>query len=298
MVLLLVAALAIPLGLDLYMPVPEDNPITTEKLELGRRLFSDRRLSRDQSVACTSCHDPAAAFSTAQAIPSGVFGRRGTRNAPALINRAWGQSFFWDGRITTLEEQVLQPIQDPNEMDLSIDEASRRVGVPVTDMSHALATYVRSIISGNAAYDRFVNGDHLALSIEAQTGLQVFRGKGNCSACHSGPNFTDEKFHDTGIAWEAAGTMGLFLDEGRGGITGRPEDFGAFKTPTLREVEHTAPYMHDGSLTSLDAVVEYYDRGGRRHALLDPEIRPLGLTLAEKHDLVAFLRSLSGEVTR
>ena len=165
-------------------------------------------------------------------------------------------------------------------------------------VSRALATYVRSIMSGNAPYDRFVNGDRVALSAEAQVGLQLFRGKANCSACHIAPNFTDEKLHDTGIAWKAAGATGSFLDEGRGAITGRHEDLGAFKTPTLREVERSAPYMHHGSLASLDEVVEYYDRGGNRHALLDPELRPLGLTLSEKHALVAFLKSLSGEVTR
>ncbi|MDQ3348864.1 MAG: cytochrome-c peroxidase [Acidobacteriota bacterium] len=298
MVRVLIAVLVIPLGLDLYVPVPEENLITLEKIDLGRRLFHDRRLSRDQSVACVSCHDPDRAFSTAEAVTPGVFGRRGKRNAPALINRAWGRSFFWDARVGTLEEQVLQPIEDSKEMDLSIDEASRRVGVAVPDMSRALATYIRSIMSGNAPYDRFVNGDRTALSAEAQIGLQVFRGKGNCSACHVGPNFTDEKLHNTGIAWAAAGTTGSFLDEGRGTITGRPEDRGAFKTPTLREIERSAPYMHDGSFASLHEVVDYYDRGGNRHALLNPEVRPIGLTTSEKHALIAFLRSLSGNITR
>jgi cytochrome c peroxidase len=298
MLRVLIAALVIPLGLDLYIPVPEENPITIEKIDLGRRLFNDRRLSREQSVACVSCHDPDRAFSTPEAVRPGVSGRRGTRNAPALINRAWGRSFFWDGRVATLEEQVLRPIEDPNEMDLPIDEASRRVGIAVPDMSRALATYVRSIMSGNAPYDRFVNGDRTALSAEAQIGLQVFRGKGNCSACHIAPNFTDERFHNTGIARAAAGATGSFLDEGRGAITRRPEDRGAFKTPTLREVEHSAPYMHDGSFASLDEVVDYYDRGGNQHALLDPEVRAIGLTISEKHALIAFLRSLSGNLTR
>jgi cytochrome c peroxidase len=299
MLRLLAAVLVIPLGLDLYVPVPEDNPITSEKIALGRRLFNDRRLSRDQSVACASCHDPDRAFSTAEAVTPGVFGRRGRRNAPALINRAWGRSFFWDARVATLEEQVLHPIHDANEMDLPIAEASRRVGVAVPELSRALATYIRSIMSGDAPYDRFVNGDRSALSADAQIGLRLFRGKGNCSACHIAPNFTDEKLHNTGIAWAAAaGGTGAFLDEGRGAITGRPEDRGAFKTPTLRDIDRSAPYMHDGSFASLDEVVDYYNRGGNRHARLDPDVRPIGLSAPEKRALIAFLRSLSGHITR
>src|SRR5262252_8359082 len=140
--LLLAAVLVIPLGLDLYMPVPEDNPLTVEKIELGRRLFNDRRLSRDNSVSCASCHDPQRGFSTAQPIAIGVFGRQGRRNAPALINRGYGRSFFWDGRATSLEEQVLKPIQDPNEMDLSLEEASTRVKLDASTIARALASYV------------------------------------------------------------------------------------------------------------------------------------------------------------
>ncbi len=302
MIRILIVALVIPLGLDLYMPVPEDNPITAEKIELGRRLFNDSRLSRDGTVSCSSCHNPDHAFATPRAISPGVFGRRGRRNAPALVNRGWGRSFSWDGRVSTLEEQVLKPIEDPNEMDLLIDEASARVGVTREDMSRAMATYLRSIMSGNTPYDRHINGDRTALSADAQAGLKLFRGKGGCTACHVGPTFTDEKFHNTGIAWgRPPGEPGVaesFRDEGRAGVTGRAGDRGAFKTPTLREIEHSAPYMHDGSLASLDEVIDYYDRGGNRHALLDQELRPIGLTASEKHALVAFLRSLSGTVTK
>ena len=294
MLRVVIVALAIPLGLDLYLPVPEDNPITAGKIELGRRLFNDRRLSRDQSIACASCHQADRAFSTPAAVNRGVFGRQGTRNAPALINRGWGRSFFWDGRANTLEEQVVQPIQDPNEMGLPIEEAAARVSLSSWDISRALATYLRSVMSGDAPYDRYVAGERAALSVDARLGLEVFRGKGKCSACHSGPNLTDEQMHNTGVAWMS----GSFADEGRGAISGRPEDRGAFKTPTLREVARSSPYMHDGSLASLDAVVEYYDRGGNRHALLDPEIRPLGLSADEKGGLVAFLRALSGRVTK
>ena len=180
--------LAIPLGLDLYMPVPEDNPITDEKIELGRRLFNDRRLSRDRSIACASCHDPERAFSDGRPVAIGVYGRLGRRSAPALINRGYGRAFFWDGRAASLEEQVLKPIQDPNEMDMTLSEVGARVGVAEAELSRALASYVRSILSGECAFDRFVNGDRTALTTEQQAGLQLFRGKGNCTACHVGPH--------------------------------------------------------------------------------------------------------------
>ena len=155
--------LSIPLGLDLYLPVPEDNPMTSEKVELGRRLFNDRRLSRDRSIACVSCHDPERAFSDARSVAIGISGRVGRRSAPALINRGYGRAFFWDGRATTLEDQVLQPIQDPNEMDMTLPDVSARIGLTTEQISQALASYVRSILSGDAPYDRFVNGDRAAL---------------------------------------------------------------------------------------------------------------------------------------
>ncbi len=281
-----------PLGLDLYMPVPEDNPMTAEKIELGRRLFNDRRLSRDGSIACASCHDAARAFSDERPIAIGVFGRKGRRNAPALINRGYGRAFFWDGRVRTLEEQVLKPIEDPNEMDLPVADAAGRVGLTPEDLSRALASYVRSILSGDSPYDRFVNGDRTALSPEQQAGLQIFRGTGNCTACHVGPNFTDERLHNTGVAWrQATGSgqaTGYFADPGAGN--------GTFKTPTLREAARTAPYMHDGSLATLEDVVEFYDGGGRKNPQIDPEIRPLRLAVEEKRALAGFLNSLSGTI--
>jgi cytochrome c peroxidase len=284
MVIILALMLAIPLGLDLYMPVPEDNPITPSKLELGRKLFHDRRLSRSGNVACASCHDPQHAFSDSRPLAVGVFGRVGRRHAPALINRGYGRSFFWDGRIATLEEQVLKPIQDPNEMDLSLDEASSRVVLSVPAISHALATYVRSILSGDSPYDRFINGDRRSLTDEQQRGMQIFRGQGNCTACHVGPTFSDERFHNTGVAWQ----NDRLQDEGRA--------HGAFKTPTLREVALTAPYMHDGSLAHLTDVVNFYSDGGRNNPSLDPDIRPLRLTDEEKRALIRFLEALSGTI--
>jgi cytochrome c peroxidase len=285
MLLLLAAAITIPLGLDLYLPAPEENPMIAENIELGRRLFFDRRLSRDSTISCSSCHDPERAFSDDKPVAIGIFGRRGKRNSPALINRGYGRLFFWDGRISSLEEQVLKPIQDPNEMDLTLDEAASRVDLDQTTISRALASYVRSLLSGDSPLDRFLNGDRSALNAKQQQGLQIFRGKGGCTACHVGPNFSDERLHNTGVAWR----------------DGKLADIGArqgeFKTPTLREIARTAPYMHDGSMATLEQVIDYYDRGGNPNPALDPELRPLRLSAAEKQDLIAFLSSLNGEKT-
>jgi cytochrome c peroxidase len=296
--MLAASAVSIPLGLDLYIPIPESNPLTAEKIALGRRLFNDRRLSRDRTVACASCHVLARAFSDGRVVAIGVSGRTGRRNVPALLNRAYGRAFFWDGRSSTLEEQVLRPIEDPNEMDLPSDEAAARVGLDRMTMAHALASYVRSILAGDSRYDRFLSGDRSALTRDEAAGLAVFRGKGNCIACHIGPTLSDEQFHNTGVAWRSEGdsTAVQLLDEGRAAVTHREADRGAFKTPTLRDVARTAPYMHDGSLPSLEAVVDFYSEGGRANPFLDTEIRTRHFTLDEKRALVAFLRSLSGAI--
>ncbi len=294
----------VPLGLDLYMAVPEDNPLTAEKVALGRHLFFDPTLSRNGRLSCASCHDPARGFTSGKAVSVGVFGRRGTRNVPTIINRAYGKAFFWDGRISSLEVQVLKPIQDPNEMDMTLETLVARLKrddgyreafskvfgreISGDDLGKALASFVRTLLSGDSPYDRYVNGESEALSSAAREGLRLFRGKGNCTACHVGPNFSDERFHNTGVAWR----NGRLLDQGRFAVTGRDEDQGAFKTPTLREVVHTAPYMHDGSLKTLREVVEFYNRGGSRNPHLDPELRPLNLTAAEQQALISFLKSL------
>jgi cytochrome c peroxidase len=291
---LLALMLAIPLGLDLYMPVPDDNRITEEKIELGRRLFNDRRLSRDRTIACASCHDPKRAFSDGRPVAIGVRGQLGRRSAPTLVNRGYGRAFFWDGRAATLEEQVRQPIQDPGEMDMTLTEVSSRVRVGEVEIVQALATYVRSILSGDAPFDRFVNGDRTALTAEQRAGLRIFRSQGNCTACHVGPTFSDERFHNTGVAWRD----GRLQDEGRGAVTLRDVERGAFKTPTLREIARTAPYMHDGSLQTLDEVIDFYDRGGNPNPGLDEEVRPLKLTSDEKRALASFLRALNGTVSR
>jgi len=281
-----------PLGLDAFMPVPADNQLTAEKIAQGRKLFSDTRLSRSQTVACSTCHDAQQAFTDGRNVAEGVFGRHGKRNAPTLVNRGYGTAQFWDGRAKSLEEQVLKPIQDPTEMDMTLAEVTARLGIGERIVAEALASYVRTIRSGNSPVDRYLTRGQ-GLTAEEQLGLSVFRVKGNCVACHVGPNFSDERFHNTGIAWRD----GKYSDEGRSAVTGRAEDRGAFKTPTLREVARTAPYMHDGSIRTLEEVIEHYDRGGTPNPQLDPEIRPLQLSPDEKRALAAFLRALSGEVT-
>jgi cytochrome c peroxidase len=298
----------VPVGLDAFMPVPESNPLTASKVALGRRLFFDVRLSADCTLSCGSCHDPAKAFTDGRRVSVGVAGRIGTRNAPALLNRGYGAAFFWDGRASSLEQQVLGPIEHPDELASSVATVVERLRQDATyatsfrsvfkrdinrdDLARALATYVRSLVAGDSPVDRHLAGDREALSRRAQEGLRVFRGKGNCTACHLGPTFSDERFHNTGVAWAG----GVLTDEGRAGVTSRPEDRGAFKTPTLRHVAETAPYMHDGSLPCLEDVIDFYDRGGNPNPHLDPELRPLRLSAAEKASLVAFLHALSGRI--
>jgi cytochrome c peroxidase len=281
-----------PLGLDLSLPAPATNPLTRESVALGRKLFFDKRLSRDGTIACASCHDPARAFSDGLAVAQGINGAKGTRNAPALINRGYGRSFFWDGRADSLERQALQPILNPIEMGLTEAELERRTGMKTTQVSGALASYVRTIRSGDSRFDRYAAGRAVSLNALEKTGLQLFRGKGGCSACHIGPNLTDENFHNTGVAWRD----GHLADEGRFAISGTPGNHGAFKTPTLREVARTAPYMHDGSLTTLEDVVDFYSAGGHPNPNIDSQMRQRNFSTVEKQALVAFLKTLNGRI--
>jgi len=282
--LLLSLVLRPPLGLDLYMPVPEANPLMPAKIALGRKLFFDKRLSRDGTLACVSCHDPKLAFSEGRKVARGIGGAEGTRSAPAIINRGYGKTFFWDGRAKSLEQQALEPILNPKELGMTAAEVERRTGLKIADVTAALASYVRTIRSGDSRFDRYVSGNQRALNDLEKAGLAIFRGKARCSTCHAGPNFTDENFHNTGIAWRD----GQLADQGAGE--------GKFKVPTLREVARTAPYMHDGSLATLEDVMDYYDRGGNPNPGLDEDLRPLHLDAGEKQALVAFLRSLSGNI--
>lgn len=294
MILELLLSLVIPLGLDLFMPVPEANPMTAQRVELGRRLFFDRRLSSTGTISCATCHAPDRAFSDGRRVSLGVHGRAGNRNAPALINRGYGRTFFWDGRAATLEEQVLRPIEDPNELGSTVQGAASRAGVTEVELAQALASYVRSILSGNSPFDRYAGGDQQALTAQEHAGLTLFRGKANCTACHLGPTFSDERFHNTGTAVRS----GRLTDQGRFVVTVREQDRGAFKTPTLREVARSAPYMHNGELSTLEEVIDFYDSGGGPNRTLDDQIKPLKLSAEEKRDLSAFLRALTGTVTQ
>jgi cytochrome c peroxidase len=279
MLWLLLFALKVPLGLDSYIPTPPDNPLRPETVALGRKLFFDKRLSRDNTIACATCHDPKRAFTDEHPRAKGINGQLGPRRSPRILNRAWGKSFFWDGRSPTLEDQVAQPIANPIEMGLTLDEAIARLqtipeykGTNEPALRRALASYVRTILAGNSPYDRYLAGDRAALTAQQQQGLQLFRGKAGCISCHLGPNLTDEELHQTGV-------------------NPKPQEKG-IKTPSLRQIAQAAPYFHDGSAPDLNAVVEHYNKADGP----DPELRPLHLTSTEKQALVAFLASLTGDI--
>jgi len=301
-----------PLGLP-AVQWPDDNPYSADKVELGRLLYFDKRLSSDNSVACASCHAPEKAFTDGAAVSTGISGQKGGRSAPTVINRAYSTSQFWDGRADSLEEQAKGPIANPIEMtaekeaDAAHESSLKRLrgvggyvkrfeqvfGGKKFDIDHvakAIATFERTVYSGNAPFDRHNAGEKDALTAEQERGMNLFFNKTACDSCHLGFNFTDGSYVNIGI--------GMDRDEpdlGRYIVSGRDEDRGAFKTPTLREIEHTGPYMHDGSLKTLEEVVEHYDKGGTKNPYLDRRIKPLKLTKQEKSDLVAFLKALSGE---
>lgn len=285
---------------DKGMKAPASNPLSAAKVALGKRLFSDTRLSADEWLSCSSCHDPAHAFSDPRKLSVGVLGQRGKRHAPTLLGRGLGESQFWDGRAATLEEQVLQPILNPDEMGMSMETVLQRLhqdptyrGLTRDSLADALASYLRTIRSENSHFDLFVSGWPIVFSDLELEGLRLFRGKARCYLCHSGNQFTDEAFHNTGVAWKE----GALQDEGRAAITGKSYHRGAFKTPTLREVGRRGPYMHDGSLATLEDVVDFYDRGGNKNPYLDENIVPLGLSEVEKKALLAFLRTaLAGDM--
>jgi cytochrome c peroxidase len=295
---------AMPLGLDALPPVPADNPTTQAKIRLGRRLFSDPILSADGKVSCATCHQPDHGFASPGRVATGVFGRQGRRNVPSLFNRGYGRSFFWDGRATSLEEQVVGPLTSPLEMGSSMDAIVMRLqaqnhyrlgfhetfGGDVTkdNLVRALAAYERSLLMGNSRVDQFRAGGVDSLNDHERHGLWLYESRGGCWRCHSGPNFTDEAFHNTGIGWNEQPA-----DRGRYEVTKQEADKGRFKTPGLRGLSRTAPYMHDGSLASLEDVVAFYNRGGNANPNLDPTLRPLDLSVQDRQDLVAFLKALS-----
>jgi cytochrome c peroxidase len=291
----------IPLGLG-PRPVVKDNPLTAERVALGRRLFFDPILSGDRTIACASCHQPDHGFTSPDGKPRGIRGQPIDRRTPTLLNRAYGTSFFWDGRVATLEEQALKPIENPTEMGSSVAEAVMRLaedkeyaaqfkaafddGATAANLGRALASFERVLLRGDSRVDRFrKKGEHDALNPAERHGLWLYESKAQCWRCHSGANFTDEGFHNTGIGW--GGT-----DLGRYSVTRADADRGRFKTPTLRGAALTAPYMHDGSIKTLDEVIEFYNKGGRANPNLDAAVRPLELSGEERQALVAFLKAL------
>jgi cytochrome c peroxidase len=310
-----------PFGLEEFFA--DAPPPVPERARLGRWLFYDTRLSADSSVACVSCHRPTHAFSEPLPVSIGVGGARGRRKAPTLQNlaarttlvdtpdRERGDRFFWDGRVDTLERQVLIPIADPAEMGMDHRALLERVGrirgyrpyfqrafgsedATLDRVAVALADYVRTLKNGNAPYDRWrYGGDGRAMSAQAKRGSDIFFFRGRCAMCHAGFNFSDGRFHNLGVGWNTATRS--FSDEGRALVTGEGRDRGAFKTPGLRDVSKHAPYMHDGSLATLRDVVAFYNRGGDENPWQSRRLAPLGLAAAEIDALIAFLESLDSD---
>jgi cytochrome c peroxidase len=337
-----------PLGLP-AVPVPPDNPVTAAKVELGRKLFVDRRLSHNGTMSCAMCHLPEQGFTNTElARPVGVEGRSVRRNSPTLLNVAYVPALFHDGRESSLETQVVGPLVERSEMgNPSIGHVIARIralpdyrglferafgaGPSVDRLGQAIASYERTLLSAASPFDRwYYAGETGALSAAAVEGFALFTGKAGCGACHTvGPRhalFTDHLFHDTGLGWynttlraqaQAPVTVELApgvtvavarslvdsvgepepADLGRHEVTLDPADVWKFRTPTLRNVGLTAPYMHDGSRRTLADVVRFYDRGGHQHPGLDTRIRPLELSEPEIAALVAFLESLTGDNT-
>jgi cytochrome c peroxidase len=303
-----------PLGLP-PEPVPADNPPTAETVALGRRLFYDTRLSADSSISCASCHNPNRGFTDGQPVAKGIRGQMGTRSAPSLLNSAYYPAEFWDGRAVSLEDQAGGPMANPIEMGQAHDVSVRKLAAdpvylalfqrafgpgPITmeKIAKSLASFERTLVSGDSPFDRYEYGhDPTAMSPAAIRGLAAFRdpSRGNCAACHTiGKDyalFTDGKFHNIGVGVDPTGEL---TDPGRYPQTKIDADRGAFKTPTLRNVALTAPYMHDGSEKTLKRVVDYYAGGANSNPQLDPAIQAIKLTGQERSDLVAFLEALTG----
>lgn len=299
-------ALEVPLGL-LPIPFPKENPYTPEKRELGRLLYYDKRLSADGTVACATCHAPENSFADSKSVSSGIRDQQGGRSAPTVFNRAYSLAQFWDGRAKTLEEQAGGPMQNPIEMGNTHDVVVNTLrGIPgyrarfkqvfgseefgMDEVTKAIATYERTVLSGNSPYDRYKAGNKKALSAEQVRGMDVYFNKAKCDQCHEGVNLTANSFHNIGVGADKPNP-----DEGRSAVTKNPADWGAFKTPTLREIARTAPYMHDGSIATLEEVVDYYDKGGVANKNLDERMKPLKLSAGDKKDLVEFLKGLNGE---
>lgn len=324
----------VPLGLSpltLNVNVPASNPLTKGKFELGKQLYFDPRVSLDGTISCATCHNPAKGWTDQLPVSVGIDGQTGGRSAPTVLNTVYGRTMFWDGRAPSLEAQAQGPPQNPIEMGKQsyedivkrlrtipgYQEQFRKVfGTDVTldGMVKAIATFERAAaLSGNSKYDKYNQGGELdALSESEKRGMVLFGlrlrsddefkpnvtlKKADCTSCHSGSNFTNEQFHNIGIGWNKE--KNDFADYGRFVISPigskNNAELGAFKTPTVREVANTAPYMHDGSVATLEDVVEHYNKGGNPNPGLDKDIKKLNLTPSEVADVVAFMKALTGE---
>ncbi|MDG2384509.1 MAG: cytochrome c peroxidase [Pirellulaceae bacterium] len=294
---------SLPLGLPEYH-VSDRNPMTVEKVALGRKLFFDTALSVDHSMSCATCHDPQKGWSNGLKVAEGVNGKEGSRNVPSILNAAYYRSLFWDGRAGTLESQALGPILNPDEMGMPstetlivrlredddyptlFDQAFPN-GLTATNVARAIACYERTIVAGNSPYDRYVAGDESALSEAAKRGMEIFfdKRKSKCTVCHEPPTFTALFYHNLGVGMDQESP-----DLGRYEVTKLESNKGKFKVPTVRDVKDTGPYMHDGSVATLEEVIELYDRGGIPNRYLSTEMRgQLKLTKQEKQDLVTFM---------
>jgi cytochrome c peroxidase len=280
---------------------PADNPATPERIALGRELFNDPRLSRTNRVSCATCHDPTRGFSNGERVATGVDGKKGHRSVPGLFNVAYYRLQFWDGRSATLEEQALVPIQDVREMDMRLDVLVMKLdnvpayrqkfqavfgGKPTPQrIAQALAAYERTIDSNDTPFDRYLKGNKKALSAAAERGMQLFYGQARCVICHKGSTLTDDDFHNIGVPEEQP-------DAGRRTVTGKAADQGKFRTPGLREVGLTAPYMHNGRFKSLTEVVQHYNFGGvtdQANDHRDEQLQVLYLVEDQVNDLFRFL---------
>ncbi len=289
------------------VPMPSTNLNYKAKLELGKQLYFDGRLSKNGAISCAFCHNPGTGWADPRQTSIGIGGGVGGRQAPTVLNTAFNHLQFWDGRARSLEEQAIGPIQNPIEMGETHEHVVSKLskikgyreqfrGVFGTDVNlqgiaEAIAAYERTVISTNSAFDKYMAGDAKAMDEAAVRGMALFKGKARCILCHNGPNFTDNQFHNLGVP--QVGPMKE--DLGRYYVTKSERDKGAFKTPTLRSITATAPYMHDGAFKTLEEVVDFLNNGGGANANLSPLVKPLNLTPEEKADLVAFLKALTGE---
>jgi len=292
------------------VPFPGTNLNYQAKVELGKQLYFDGRLSKDGSVSCAFCHNPGTGFADARQFSIGVGGGLGGRQSPTVLNSAFNDTQFWDGRAGSLEEQAIGPIQNPIEMAETHENVVKKLrkvkgyqaqfrdvfgtDVSLQNIAEAIAAFERTIISTNSAFDKYTLGDKQAMGESAVRGMALFKGKGRCVLCHSGPNFSDSEFHNLGVPQVGP----LKEDLGRYNVTRQEKDKGAFRTPTLRSISETAPYMHDGVFKTLEEVIAFFDQGGGPNPNLSPLMKPLNLTAEEKADLVAFLKALTGEPSK